>query len=72
MIGGMVRSLENLDYPKDRLEALILVERRDTATKQAIAAVVPAPFIRIWKSRRASRRPSRGPATPGCCWPRAT
>ncbi len=47
VIGGMVRSLENLDYPKDRLEALILVERRDTATKQAIAAADPAPFIRI-------------------------
>ena len=43
----MVRVLENLDYPKDRLEALILVERRDTATKQAIAAADAAPFIRI-------------------------
>ena len=47
VIGGMVRCLENLDYPKDRLEALILVERRDAATKQAIAAADPAPFIRI-------------------------
>ena len=47
VIGGMVRCLENLDYPKDRLEALILVERRDAATKQAIAAAGPAPFIRI-------------------------
>ena len=42
VIGGMVRCLENLDYPKDRLEALILVERRDTATKQAIAAATGA------------------------------
>ena len=47
MIGGMVRCLENLDYPRDRLEALILVERRDDATKQAIADADPAPFIRI-------------------------
>jgi glycosyltransferase XagB len=47
VIGGMVRCLEALDYPKDRLEALILVERRDTATKQAIRAADPAPFIRI-------------------------
>ena len=47
VIGGMVRCLENLDYPQDRLEALILVERRDTATKQAIADADPAPFIRI-------------------------
>lgn len=47
VIAGMVRCLENLDYPKDRLEALILVERRDVATKQAIAGACPAPFIRI-------------------------
>ena len=47
VIGGMVRCLEQLDYPQDRLEALILVERRDTATKQAIADADPAPFIRV-------------------------
>jgi cellulose synthase/poly-beta-1,6-N-acetylglucosamine synthase-like glycosyltransferase len=47
VIGGMVRCLEQLDYPKDRLEALILVERRDVATKQAIADADPAPFIRV-------------------------
>jgi len=47
VIGGMVRCLEALDYPKDRLEALILVERRDHATKAAIAAAGPADFIRV-------------------------
>ena len=47
VIAGMVRCLENLDYPQDRLEALILVERRDTATKEAIAGACPAPFIRV-------------------------
>jgi len=47
VIGGMVRCLEQLDYPKDRLEALILVERRDHATKQAIRDADPAEFIRI-------------------------
>jgi glycosyltransferase XagB len=47
VIGGMVRCLEKLDYPKDRLEALILVERRDHATKQAIRDAGPAEFIRI-------------------------
>ena len=47
VIGGMVRCLEQLDYPRDRLEALILVERRDAATKQAIADADPAGFIRI-------------------------
>jgi glycosyltransferase XagB len=39
--------LENIDYPKDRLDALILIERRDEATKQAIADANPAEFIRI-------------------------
>ena len=47
VIGGMVRCLEQLDYPQDRLEALILVERRDAATKRAIADADPAPFIRV-------------------------
>jgi cellulose synthase/poly-beta-1,6-N-acetylglucosamine synthase-like glycosyltransferase len=47
VIGGMVRCLEQLDYPKDWLEALILVERRDHATKQAIRDADPAEFIRI-------------------------
>ena len=47
VIAGMVRCLEKLDYPKDRLEALILVERRDTATKRAILDADPAEFIRI-------------------------
>ncbi len=47
VIGDMVRCLDKLDYPKDRLEALILVERRDTATKDAIRAADPADFIRI-------------------------
>jgi hypothetical protein len=47
VIGGMVECLEQLDYPKDRLEALILVERRDHATKAAVRAANPAGFIRI-------------------------
>jgi glycosyltransferase XagB len=47
VIAGMVDCLENLDYPKDRLEALILVERRDHATKQAIRDADPSDFIRI-------------------------
>jgi glycosyltransferase XagB len=47
VIAGMVDCLEHLDYPKDRLEALILVERRDQATKQAIRDANPAEFIRI-------------------------
>jgi glycosyltransferase XagB len=45
-IGGMVECLQRLDYPTDRLEALILVERRDHETKAAIRAANPAGFIR--------------------------
>jgi glycosyltransferase XagB len=47
VIGGMIESLQRLDYPHDHLEALILVERRDHATKAAIRAANPAGFIRI-------------------------
>jgi hypothetical protein len=47
VIGGLVDCLERLDYPRDRLEALILVERRDHQTKAAIRAANPARFIRV-------------------------
>jgi glycosyltransferase XagB len=47
VIGGLVECLERLDFPRDRLEALILVERRDHQTKAAIRAVNPASFIRV-------------------------
>ena len=47
VIGDLVRCLHALDYPKDKLEVLILVERRDLATKNAIAAADPEPFIRV-------------------------
>jgi plasmid stability protein len=45
VVGGMVECLEQLDYPKDRLEALVLVERRDHATRAAVRAANPAGFI---------------------------
>jgi hypothetical protein len=47
VIGGLVECLDRLDYPRDRLEALILVERRDYQTKAAIRAAKPAGFIRV-------------------------
>lgn len=47
VIGDMVHCLARIDYPRHLLEALILVERRDDATKAAIAAADPAPFIRV-------------------------
>ena len=47
VIGDLVRCLHDLDYPKSKLEVLVLVERRDLATKNAIAAADPEPFIRV-------------------------
>ncbi|WP_407687376.1 glycosyltransferase family protein [Mycobacterium sp. HUMS_1102779] len=38
--------MAELDYPADRLEVLLLVERRDTATQRAIEAVDPPPHMR--------------------------
>jgi glycosyltransferase XagB len=47
VIAGLVNCLGQIDYPAHLLEVLILVERRDTATKEAIAAARPASFIRV-------------------------
>ncbi|MFE1949658.1 glycosyltransferase [Streptomyces sp. NPDC059524] len=47
VIGGLVRHLAALDYPPDRLEVLILVERHDPDTRAAVLAADPPPFVRI-------------------------
>jgi glycosyltransferase XagB len=47
VIGGLVDCLGQLDYPAHLLEVLILVERRDIATKEAIQAAQPASFVRV-------------------------
>ncbi|MFF0751964.1 glycosyltransferase family 2 protein [Streptomyces sp. NPDC004267] len=47
VIGGLVRHLAELDYPPDRLEVLILVERHDPDTRRAVLAADPPPFVRI-------------------------
>lgn len=47
VIGDLVRCLAKLDYPTDRLEVLLLLERRDTATQQAIHTAAPPPHMRI-------------------------
>ncbi|GAA0299303.1 hypothetical protein GCM10010302_42310 [Streptomyces polychromogenes] len=47
VIGGLVRHLAQLDYPPDRLEVLILVERHDPDTRRAVLAADPPPFVRI-------------------------
>jgi cellulose synthase/poly-beta-1,6-N-acetylglucosamine synthase-like glycosyltransferase len=47
VIGDTVRCVADLDYPKDKLEVLVLVERRDEATIRAIRAVDPPDHVRI-------------------------
>jgi cellulose synthase/poly-beta-1,6-N-acetylglucosamine synthase-like glycosyltransferase len=47
VIGEMIRCLATLDYPAERLEVLILVERRDIATQQAIIAADPPSHMRV-------------------------
>jgi cellulose synthase/poly-beta-1,6-N-acetylglucosamine synthase-like glycosyltransferase len=47
VIGETVRWIAGMDYPADKLEVLVLVERRDIATQAAVRAVNPPPFVRI-------------------------
>ncbi len=47
VIGETVRCIANLDYPNDKLEILVLVERRDEATARAVRAVDPPDHVRI-------------------------
>ncbi|WP_406441808.1 glycosyltransferase [Streptomyces sp. NBC_01613] len=47
VIGDTVRWLAELDYPEDKLEILVLVERRDEATARAVREAGPPDFVRI-------------------------
>ncbi|OIN79015.1 hypothetical protein BST29_19035 [Mycobacterium malmoense] len=47
VIGDLIRCLARIDYPTDRLEVLILVERRDVATQRAIRAAKPPSHMRV-------------------------
>ncbi|MFJ9627214.1 glycosyltransferase [Streptomyces sp. NPDC101175] len=47
VIGETVRWLAGLDYPRDKLEILVLVERHDEATARAVRAVDPPGFVRV-------------------------
>jgi cellulose synthase/poly-beta-1,6-N-acetylglucosamine synthase-like glycosyltransferase len=47
VIGDTIRSLCVMDYPRDRLEILVLLERRDLQTRQAVAAVNPPEHVRV-------------------------
>ncbi|TWF90014.1 glycosyltransferase [Kitasatospora viridis] len=47
VIGDLVRHLAGLDYPADRLEVLVLVERHDPDTARAVLAANPPGFVRV-------------------------
>lgn len=47
VIGETVRHVADLDYPNEKLEILVLVERRDEATIRAIKAADPPGHVRI-------------------------
>lgn len=55
--GQLVRALHRLDYPRVRLDILILTEADDEATRAALAAAAPDPAIRVLTL------PPGGPAT---------
>ena len=46
MLPGLVRALEALDYPRDRLDAILLVEEDDPDTRAAAVRVAP-PWLRV-------------------------
>ena len=47
IINGTIRALEELDYPRDRLDILLLLEADDVETIRAARAARPASHVRI-------------------------
>ncbi|WP_229085081.1 glycosyltransferase [Curtobacterium sp. GD1] len=47
IVHDLVRNLEVLDWPKDRLEVLVLVEAEDHETRQAVLDASPPPWMRV-------------------------
>ncbi len=43
----VIAHLDRLDYPRDRLQALIVLEADDHATQAAFSALTPPPFIQV-------------------------
>ncbi len=47
IVHDLVRNLEVLDWPKDRLEVLVLVEAEDHETREAVIDAAPPEWMRI-------------------------
>jgi cellulose synthase/poly-beta-1,6-N-acetylglucosamine synthase-like glycosyltransferase len=43
---GLVRALEALDYPHDKLEVVFLIEEDDQSTRRALSRAISAPYMR--------------------------
>ncbi|MEW5424813.1 glycosyltransferase [Amorphus sp. 3PC139-8] len=56
-VPGLLASLAQLDYPAEKLEAILLVEADDTTTQAAILAQRPPPWVRVVEA------PPNGPRT---------
>lgn len=47
VIGPTIQWIAELDYPKDKLEVLVLIERRDKRTAEAVFRTNPPDFVRV-------------------------
>lgn len=47
VIGPTIQWIADLDYPKDKLEVLVLVERRDKPTAEAVIRTNPPDFVHV-------------------------
>lgn len=56
VVPQLAAALAALDYPEQRLEILLIVERDDVATKAAIGRLAPAPHIRVVEVPRGAPR----------------
>ncbi len=63
IVHDLVRNLEVLDWPKDRLEVLVLVEAEDHETREAVIDAARRTGCASSSSRRGHPRRSRAPAT---------
>jgi glycosyltransferase XagB len=47
VLPGLIRALSRMDYPAAKLDCILVLESSDTATQDAVQAVMLPPFIRV-------------------------
>ncbi len=65
MVRPLLAALDRLDYPRDRLEVIILVEPDDDETIEAMRDAPVLPFARMLVLPPVLREPSRAPSISG-------